>query len=62
MMKNKIKYLSALMLSLTMFTGCQLALEGKADDSVRGDRFVGVSLPEDPVSGLRFIRTLRLKR
>jgi len=42
MMKNKIKYLSALMLSLTMFTGCQLALEGKAGDSVRGDRFVGV--------------------
>lgn len=42
MMKNKRKYLSVLVLSLMLFTGCQLALEGKAGESFSGDRFVGV--------------------
>lgn len=41
MTKSKKRYLSILMLSLMLFTGCQLALEGKAGDSGE-DRFVGV--------------------
>jgi len=42
MMKNKRKYLSIIILSLMLFTGCQLALEGKAGESIQGDRFIGV--------------------
>ncbi len=41
-MKNKRKYLSVLILSLMLLSGCQLALEGKASEPFHGDRFIGV--------------------